>query len=265
VTAELADILKHPHAYRMPAMISEPIDGLVTVPDASVMLWKEFKFTFYYLPGQTIYHDALLVEKKGGEKIFIAGDSFSPTGLDDYCLLNRNPIQPEMGYLYCLGLLKNQPPDCWIVNNHIEPPFRFTEEQLDLMTEKLHERKDLMRELFPWDEPNYGIDERWARVYPYGQSIQPGNTATFSVIIMNHSDRTTEYTVLPVPCPNGLSISPEKLVIKVPPKAEGRADFSMQSSGDASPGLRVQRVDIGFNGWNLHEWCESIIEVQSPS
>jgi glyoxylase-like metal-dependent hydrolase (beta-lactamase superfamily II) len=264
-TAELADILKQPHAYRLPAMTSEPIRGLVTVPDASVMLWKEFRFTFYYLPGQTIYHDALLVEKKDGEKIFFAGDSFSPTGLDDYCLLNRNPIQPGMGYLYSLDLLRGLPPEAWIVNNHIEPPFRFTAEQLDFMTEKLHERKNLMAELFPWDEPNYGIDERWARVYPYGQALQPGEETSLSVVILNHSDRATEYTVRPVPDTKGLTVSPVMMVIQVPPRTEGRADFRLQAAGDAPPGLRVQKVDIGFNGWNLHEWCESMIEVKAPA
>ncbi|KPL25789.1 MAG: hypothetical protein AMS23_04470 [Bacteroides sp. SM1_62] len=265
VTPELEDILKHPQAYRLPAMTSTPIEGLVRVPDASIISWKEFTFTFYYLPGQTLYHDAMLVEKKDGEKILLVGDSFSPTGLDDYCLLNRNFIQPGMGYLYCLDMIRNLPGDCWIVNQHIEPPFKFTEEQLDFMTAKLHERKTLMHELFPWDEPNYGIDERWARMYPYGQTIQPGESATVSVVILNHSDRTNEYTIRPVPGPDGLTVLPEQIVIKVPPKGEGRADFMLQASDDASPGIRVQTVDIGFNGWNLHEWCESIIEVQVPS
>ncbi len=265
VTQELEDILKYPQAYRLPAMTSVPIDSLVIVNDASTMSWKEFTFTFYYLPGQTIYHDAMLVEHKDGEKIFFAGDSFAPTGLDDYCLLNRNFIQPGSGYLYCLDLLRNLPGDCWIVNQHIEPPFKFTAEQLDFMTEKLHERKKLMSDLFPWDDPNYGIDERWARMYPYGQSIQPGHEATVSVFIQNHSDQANEYTIRPVPGPEGLAISPEQLVINVLPGEEARADFALKASDNASPGIRIQTVDIGFNEWNLHEWCESIIEVKVPT
>ncbi len=265
VTKEMEDILKNPQAYRLPAMTSKPIDNLVIVPDATTMSWKEFTFTFYYLPGQTIYHDAMLVEKKDGEKIFLAGDSFAPTGLDDYCLLNRNFIRPGTGYLYCLDLLRNLPGDCWIVNQHIEPPFRFTTEQLDFMTQKLHERKTLMSDLFPWDDPNYGIDERWARMYPYGQSIQPGGEATVSIVILNHSDSTNEYTVCPVPGPAGLTFSPKKLVIKVPPGEEGKADFVLYASANAAPGIRVQTVDISFNEWNLHEWCESLIEVEVSS
>jgi len=265
VTPEMEDILKNPQAYRLPAMTSKPIDNLVIVPHASTMSWKEFTFTYYYLPGQTIYHDAMLVEKNGGGKIFLAGDSFAPTGLDDYCLLNRNFIQPGTGYLYCLDLLRKLPGDCWIINQHIELPFKFTTEQLDFMTKKLHERKTLMSDLFPWDDPNYGIDERWARMYPYGQSIQPGGEATVSIVILNHSDSTNEYTACPVPGPAGLTFSPKKLVIKVPPGEEGRADFVLRASDNASPGTRVQTVDISFNEWNLHEWCESLIEVEVPS
>ena len=264
VTAVLEDILRHPQAYRLPAMTSVPMKGLVRVPDASAMRWKEFTFTFYDLPGQTIYHDALLVEKDNGEKIFFAGDSFSPSGLDDYCLLNRNFIQPGRGYLYCLELLRSLPEDCWIVNQHIEPPFRFSSQQLDLMTARLLERKVQMRELFPWDEPNYGIDERWARMYPYGQAVHPGQPATFRVMIQNHSDRAHAYTLRPV-SEEGLQVSPEELVITVPPKAEGRAAFTLEASGDAAPGIRVQKVDIGFDGWNLREWCESIIEVRAST
>jgi glyoxylase-like metal-dependent hydrolase (beta-lactamase superfamily II) len=265
VTQELEDILKNPGAYRLPAMTSSPIDSLVIVPDASSMNWKEFTLTFYYLPGQTIYHDAVLIEKKDGEKIFFAGDSFSPTGLDDYCLLNRNFIQTGQGYLYCLDLLRNLPGDCWIVNNHIEPPFRFSAEQLDYMTTRLQERKNLMQEIFPWDEPNYGVDERWARMYPYGQAIRPGQKADISVVIFNHSERPHEYLIRPVPRTDGLTVNPEKLVVRVLPNEEGRADFTLQAGEDASPGIRVQTVDIAFDGWNLHEWCESIIEVKVPS
>jgi hypothetical protein len=250
-----------PAAYRLPAMTSSAIDNLVIVRDGQRMTWKEFTFTLYYLPGQTIYHDAMLVEKKGGEKIFLVGDSFSPTGMDDYCLLNRNFIHPGMGYLYCLDMLRGLPEVCRIVNQHIDPPFKFTTTQLDFMTGKLKERKNIMRELFPWDEPNYGIDERWARIYPYGQAIRPGEKGTLSLVIFNHSDQPHEYTIRPAAGAEGLKVSPEEIVIRVSPREEGRAEFLLHASENVSPGLRVQTMDIGFNGWNLHEWCESIIEV----
>ncbi len=260
-TQELEDILNRPSAYRLPAMTSDPINKLTIVPEASSITWKEFTFTFYYLPGQTIYHDAMLVEHKNGEKIFLAGDSFSPTGLDDYCLQNRNLIQSGMGYMYCLDLLREIPQNCWIVNQHIEPPFRFTEEQVNFMADNLIEREALMQELFPWEDPNYGIDERWARIYPYSQVIQPGQSVNFSVIILNHSDQVQEYTIHPVS--KKLTCFPEELVIKVDPKKEGLADFTLEIPVDMSTENLVITVDVAFGEWHLHEWCESIIKLRT--
>jgi glyoxylase-like metal-dependent hydrolase (beta-lactamase superfamily II) len=63
-----ADVLAHPAAYRLPCLTSNAISSHTSVPDGHKMRWKEFDFTFYYFPGQTLYHDALLVEKDGAEK-----------------------------------------------------------------------------------------------------------------------------------------------------------------------------------------------------
>ena len=257
---ELKDILNHPNAYKLPAMTTQAIDSLTIVAEASSISWKEFTFTFYYMPGQTIYHNAMLVEHENGEKIFLIGDSFSPTGLDDYCLQNRNFIQPGMGYMYCLNLLKKMPENYWLVNNHIEPPFKFTHKQLDFMMDNLVERKALLQDLFPWDDPNYGIDERWARIYPYSQEIEVGKSAIFSVIITNHSDYIQEYTIHPQS--GSLNSYPDEIVIKVNPKEEANANFTLEIPVDISIGNFVITADIAFSDWNLHEWCESILEIQ---
>ena len=68
--------------------------------------WKEFEMTLYYFPGQTLQHDALLVKKDTGEQFFFIGDSFTPSGIDDYCLLNRNLLHEGTGYLFCLQHVK---------------------------------------------------------------------------------------------------------------------------------------------------------------
>jgi len=52
--------------------------------------WHEFQFTFFDFPGQTLYHDGLLVQHDGADRPLFAGDSFTPSGIDDYCLQNRD-------------------------------------------------------------------------------------------------------------------------------------------------------------------------------
>ncbi len=262
ITKELKDILNHPQAYKMPAMTSEPITNLTVVPEGSTMNWKEFTFTFYYFPGQTIYHDAMLVKNRNtGEELFITGDSFSPTGIDDYCLQNRNLLGENLGYLYCIDVLKNLPDSCWLTNQHIAQPFRFSKKQLNFMTDNLIERQALLKDLFVWDNINYGIDEQWARFYPYSQIVENGQTSTeFSIIIYNHSAKEQEFTIHPET--GKMICSPDKMVISIPTGKERKINFNLNLPTNLQKGNKIITVDISFDKWNLHKWCESIIKIK---
>jgi hypothetical protein len=261
VCKELADILKNPHAYRLPAMTDRPITRTIAVDEGHKMQWKEFTLTFYYFPGQTLYHDALLVESNNGETILFIGDSFSPTGMDDYCILNRNFIHSGMGYLYCLDFLENIPQGVWLVNQHIMEPFRFSTNQMDFMRGQLTRRRAILKELLPWEDPNYGIDEQWARIYPYGQKVKSGTSAQLRIIIMNHDDHQNDYEITPNHDLVGISIHPQKRTMTVQPRSEAEVNFSIDVSHSAEPGIHVLTADIGFNNWNLRQWCECIIHV----
>jgi glyoxylase-like metal-dependent hydrolase (beta-lactamase superfamily II) len=261
VCKELGDILKNPTAYRMPAMTEIPIENTTIVPEAHKMYWKEFEFTFYYFPGQTIYHDALYAKHKSGESILFVGDSFSPSGLDDYCLQNRNFIQADKGYLYCLDFLANIPAEAWLVNQHIKEPFRFSRDQIDFMKHQLSERESILRELVVWDDPNYGIDEQWARFYPYSQKVKLGKSYKIQLVITNHSDHKNYYNIKLNNTSSGIKIYSPNRVLSVQPKDEAKVIFSIDVSRSAETGHHVFTADIGFDKWKLHEWCEFIIEV----
>jgi len=36
------------------------------------------------------------------------------------------------------------------------------------------QRRELVAELVPWDDPNFGVDEQWARFYPYTAEVPAG-------------------------------------------------------------------------------------------
>jgi hypothetical protein len=201
------------------------------------------------------------VEKDGGEKIFFIGDSFTPSGIDDYCLQNRNLLSDNEGYLYCLDLLKTRiPPEALLINEHVLEPFRFSRAQLDHMTRILIERRALLHDLFPWDQPNYGIDERWARIDPYGQEIRAGEQATLTVRIQNHS-RTPQSFRVALHAPNGFKIQPDQASITVAPGQEGTARFTAKVPNQQKPGVQVITADIYFGPWRLHQWCEALLNV----
>jgi len=257
---ELADILERPQAYRLPAMTSYPIANLKPLADGRNMRWKEFELTSYYFPGQTLYHGALLVEQNAGGRIFFIGDSFTPSGIDDYCLQNRNLLHEKMGYLYCLDFLKKMPQDYLLVNQHVVEPFRFDKAQLEHMSNVLAERKEIMADLFPWNESNYGIDERWARIYPYAQQAKPGRTIEIAVKILNHSNTAEVFTVKPN-VPVGFKVEPEKTSATVQPLRESEMRFRVRVPTGVSDSPKIITCDLRFAGWELRRWCESIVEI----
>lgn len=261
VTPLVADVASRPQAYRLPCLTTEAIAEPTVVPDGYRKRWREFQLTFYDFPGQTLYHSALLVEHDDGEKLLFVGDSFTPSGIDDYCLLNRNLMHDGEGYLRCLDILATLPADCMLVNQHVSPVFRFDASQLTLMRKTLIERKALLAELFPWDEANYGIDERWARVYPYGQTARPGQTVEAQVRILNHSARSHEYTVA-LHVPDGFGAEPPQARLTVESGQEKPVSFQIAVPTSATESVAVITADIAFDHWDLRHWCEALIEVQ---
>jgi len=255
------DILEHPGDYRLPCLTRNPIENIKVMPEAHKMRWKEFTFTFHDFPGQTIYHDALLVEKDDAEKIFFIGDSFTPSGIDDYCLLNRNLLHESMGYFYCLNLLRIIPPGTLLINQHVVEPFSFNAGQLDLMTATLIKRKALLAELLPWDEPNYGIDERWVRFSPYGSKTKSGRNVKVSLKTFNHSDTSRTYTYA-INLPHGFDSEPKTASVTIPRRTEKQTDFNLVIDTSVDPGTYVITADVQKEQWNLHQWTEAIIEVE---
>lgn len=260
VTEELKEILRNPSAFHMPCLTIKPIPNLKIIKDGKKIPWKDFVLTVLFFPGQTLYHDAILFEKNNGETIFFIGDSFSPSGIDDYCLLNRNFLHPGTGYLYCLDILKKIPGNVLLANQHIAPLFAFSRQQLDYMTNMLLERNLLLKDLFPWDDINYGTDEQWARVSPYLQNISPGKTIIYSLKIFNHSDVRKTYTIVPNAL-NGISVEPEITSLVIEPLTEGERTFKITVSKNVLPGVSLLLFNIKFDNWDLREWCEAIIEI----
>lgn len=259
----LVQILRSPWAFRLPAMTERPISEITVMRHGQKMRWKEFMFTFYDFPGQTIYHDAMLAEKDGGEKICLLGDAFTPSGIDDYCLLNRNIFHESMGYFRCLDILRTLPRETLLINQHVLETFAFSPDQINVMTYLLKQRQQLMKPLFPWPDPNFGTDERWARFFPYGLKAFPGQTMEMAVNILNHSDALGAFTVRPN-MPDGLRCSVQNVPLLVPPRGEKHVDFRITVLPDTPPGVYVLTADVQFEGHTLKQWCEALIEVHAP-
>jgi glyoxylase-like metal-dependent hydrolase (beta-lactamase superfamily II) len=257
-TPRLSDILEHPSHYRMPCLTTASITSGKPQGDGTKMRWHEFQLTFFEFPGQTLYHDGLLAERDGGGALFFTGDSFTPSGMDNYCLQNRDFLHDGQGYLYCLRALQRLPKNVWLVNQHVEPTFRFSDEQYARMRAEFLKQGAALAELSPWPDPNYAIDESWASIDPYATETRSGDNVTIRLRILNHSPRPETYR-LKWNLPAAWKVVEGDRELAIPARAEREARAVFAVKGD---GVQVITADVTFGDRQLREWVEALIRVR---
>ncbi|WP_168175857.1 MBL fold metallo-hydrolase [Thermogutta terrifontis] len=193
----VASVVSRPLAWRLPCISPSQIAVDHILADGTSLSWHEFRLTAFEFPGQTLYHGALLVET-GSDRLFFVGDSFTPSGIDDYCIQNRNFLHDGMGFQRCLELVMKLRPT-HMFNCHVDRAFRFTPDFCQAIIGRLKERRQLLAQLFPWPDPHFGMDELWVRADPYEQSVKAGGIANFKVVVFNHLKREAEFRVRAVP------------------------------------------------------------------
>lgn len=257
----LVDLIEHPERYRLPCLTKNPTAVTASHRHGDSWQWKEYELKIYDFPGQTLYHNALLVRKNGGWSAFFAGDSFTPSGIDDYCLQNRNFLHGGQGFFRCLDEVEKLPKDCMILNQHVEPAFRYTPSQLAFMRDTLRRRIPLLKDLLPFDDPNYGLDESWVRLHPYWVRVKRGEAADIECFVTNHSPRRRTYRGA-LQAPQAFRVSgPRELALSA--RSEGAFRFRLEVPADAPLGQHVLLLDIRSAQADLREWTEAVLEVNA--
>ena len=252
------DILQHPGNYHMPCLHHTPIEKVMAKQHGDIMEFHEFKLTFRVFPGQTFYHGALLVEPPNKTPVFFVGDAFSPSGMDDYCVLNRNLMHKDDGFLYCFEQIRALGENYWLINEHIPHVFRFSEKELETLESQFLKRIDTVRSLTVWDDPNYAVDEQWAVLYPYGLQVKPRGTHEFNVVITNHSSKRRDYDVQ-FRLPEGAELISVTPAAKVP--AGGLVFVSAMIRLPEQSGHYLIRADVKSDGIDVRDWVESTVIV----
>jgi hypothetical protein len=204
----------------------------------------------------------LLVEGQG-LRMFFAGDSLSPAGIDDYCAPNRNWLGRGVGFDRCIALLEKLQPT-HIFNPHVRDAFQFTPEQYRFIRANLAEREPLFGRLFPWDHPNYGMDEPWIHCRPYEQRAKAGRQVQLRVVATNHSTAAREFKCRLV-YPRLWSDSQAGQgrtdwgVVNIPAKTDGEVIITFQIPARVQPGRYVLPVDVQYGAWTLPQFTEAIV------
>ncbi len=259
-TPEVADVLENPGNWFLPGVSPNAVETVTVKEDGEQMEWEEFKVTFHFFPGQMYNHGALLVQKPDHEPVLFMGDSFSPSGIDDYCLMNRNLMGEGTGYELCFQKIGSLPENLWMVNQHIPHLFRFSNDEKNFLLTNYRKRRQLISEFTPWDHPDYAVDPQWASFYPYGQTASRGETVSCEVRIHNHSSVGHTYEV---------RTSTEWLdsavlqQIEIPARSLGVLPLSLAVPESIAPGVHVATADIEReDGVIARAFCETLIKVE---
>ena len=255
----IADVLENPRGFRLPCISPATVQVDHCTEDGESWTWNEFKMTAYHFPGQTYYHGGLLVEGRGVRMLF-AGDSFTPSGIDDYCSGNRNWLGEGVGFDRCLELMQKLKPT-HVFNCHVDPAFDFTDAELQFMRANLAQREQLYGQLFPWDSPNYGMDDHWIRCYPYEQDVAAGGTVDLRVDITNHSASQRRAICRPV-FPVSWDVEIDAKSALLPAKSDGHIAFSFTIPEDAQPKRTVISVDVTYDGRPLGQFREAVLVIK---
>ncbi len=255
----LADVLTRPSAWRLPCLSPDAIRVDRRMQDGQSWNWQEFKLTSFFYPGQTQYHDALLVETDQLRMLF-TGDSHTMAGIDDYCAYNRNWLGRGVGFQYCLSLLEKLRPT-HLFNCHVNDAFTFNQEEIAFMRKQLDQREKMLGLLLPWPHANYGLDATWVRADPYLQTSAPGQTLSWKVVLTNHANDVTSHACrarLPAAWGGGTT---EWSSGRAEAKKELPLPLSLTVPANALAGRYVIPIDVQLGDRHLPQFAEALIDI----
>ncbi|HYZ84173.1 MAG TPA: MBL fold metallo-hydrolase [Bryobacteraceae bacterium] len=257
-TGSMSEVIGNPGGFRLPCLTKRPIPVQNAKRDGETLRWNEWQFTFWNFPGQTLYHGGLVARRDDGQTYLFVGDSFTPSGMDDYCMQNRDFLRKGAGYEYCLRRISTLPSNTWLMNQHVVPMFRYTQAQMQRMHNELEKRSNVLGKLSPWPDINYMLDESWARIYPYAQVVKAGDVVRVELRVTNHAPATMTYKVR-WNLPNGWDLVSSRNTATIPARSDGVIEAKIKVAG---PGLEVLTADVNFGSWELPAWAEALVRVQ---
>ena len=260
----LADVLNRPEAYFLPCCSNPKVEALALAQDQPFR-FHEFTLTPMFFPGQTLYGDALLVEK-AGERLLFVGDSFAPTGLDDYCAGNRNFLREDTGMLLCLDIAERLAP-VGLINQHQKHVFEFDGEQIAFMRAAIRSRRALVEALTFQPHYEYALDEWYMRAEPFEQAVRAGERAELKLMMTNHTPVPCRIEAQPVLPEGWRAEEPRTATIPAHTSgwaqepADGAVCLSIQAPSDAPKGRTVIPIRITIDGRYLGPIRACILNV----
>ena len=260
VFENMLDVFQNPAGYKLPCLVPFPIMADRVPRHGEKIQWEEYELEFFRMPGQTQFHCGLKTTIDG-RKVMFTGDNTwkkaEPEKFRNGPLVPHNEYFLDGGFITCAELMLQYLPDI-VCPAHTEE-YSPTGEDLEEFLGWAHRLREVMTALIDQPDPNFGMDYRWCRFYPY-RSV-PATDEPFEVRLMirNHLFNTAEIEVA-LKYPESLACDAPVRKFTVQGKKQVAVPFLLSRTA-ASTGRAVITADITINGHRIGEYTEGLVDL----
>ncbi|PYV15808.1 MAG: hypothetical protein DMG07_08995, partial [Acidobacteria bacterium] len=258
--SHMVDVIQNPAAYNLPCLWHEGFKVDRVLADREKIVWEGIPLQFFYLPGQTEYSEGMLAEVDGSRLLFTGDNVAKPlpgTPLVGHFVC-RNFLKLDGGHVVAARRLLELRPD-FVCPNHFGFT-RATPEVLESYRASSEEFVAAVRAIVDQPDPQLGVDNNWASIYPYQADARPGDALHYKLKVRNWlGARSRVKAVLRVP--EQWTVTPATLDLDVNARGEAEAPFSVEipSTENARGRRRVLLGDLWRDGEHLGEVTEALV------
>jgi len=232
------------------------------IKDEEVIDWQGLKLLAFHMPGQTDYSMGLFGEIDGIRALF-EGDNI-PTPKPG-CEMRgqvccRNHLWLDGGFLKSAKKMMELNPQLMLTSHW--DPFEVNEEDLRKHLNWARKLRDVLHELLPYENPQFGVDPDWVCIYPYQSEVSPGGRVELEVAVRNHFPYPASCEIR-MSLPDGWRSSPEKAKLDIQPNSIERAIFSIDPPERAQSKRYICCADVIFNDKYYGQLKEAIVQVKT--
>lgn len=262
VFENMADILEHPYAYKIPCLWEKPMTAARIFGEGETFAWQGTTFRATKTPGHTEYHCALNFEVDG-RRVAYVGDTLArgPAGPRFGGPVFQNRFKPG-DFVESATKIRDFEPE-FILTGHwgaqrVEPAF------LDAALSEARAIEGIIWGLIAVPEAaGFALDPNWATLYPYQATAVPGEPVDLTVRIVNHLSETATASA-ELRLPDGWTSETPTTSVEIPGGGQGEIRFRVRLPTTAEPGERhVVAATITLGDRRFGPVAEGIIQVQS--
>ncbi len=256
----MLEVFEHPERFKLPCLVPFPIKADRVLRDREKIQWEEYELEFIHLPGQTEYHQALLVEVDGRKVMFTGDNTWNkaePEKVRNGPLVPHNVYFLDGGFITCAQRMLEYAPDM-VCPAHTEEYYP-TREDLEGFLGWAKNVRTVMTGLIDQPDPNFGMDYLWCRFHPFRSQPETGEPFTVEVLLRNHLFTNAEVRV-ELKLPEGLGCAFPVRTLTIGAKKQVAVPFVL-TAGPEMSGRQVITADITIDGRRIGEYAEALVDL----